>query len=140
VYGWRDSPYRDWIPGVVEITERLDAVMPIEGCVGQAWEIWREPGESGHVEVTGMYLDTATVPNVADPMSWIEPVLSVVYRVSSLNLGVANPFRSRVKMSPLVMAPPPNAAPPVEERKEAERAETKKAAELLREARAAGRV
>jgi hypothetical protein len=84
-----------WLPGVIEVTPRFEAQFGLEGAVGEAWEMFRECGASGHVEVTGTLLHVGPVPEVP-AIDWILPVLCKVYSVASLHLGVKNPFRSQI--------------------------------------------
>lgn len=115
---WRGKEFRDWIPGVVEVSSILESQFPITGPIGQCWELYRAPGESGHVEIAGRYLDSRQL-DVVPALQWVLPVLVKVYRVFELHLGVENPFRAVSKMETVNDPPPPNyKATPVETVKE----------------------
>jgi hypothetical protein len=108
---WRGSAFRDWIPGVVEVSSILESHMPVTGPIGQCWELYRAPGESGHVEMAGKYLDSKEL-DVVPALQWMIPVLCKVYRVFELKLGIENPFRSIAKLELVNDEPPPNFVPP----------------------------
>lgn len=129
---WRGERFGDWIPGVFEITQALESTMPAAGIVGECWELYREPGESGHLEVSGRYIDSRPTP-VIDAMQWLVPVLNKVYSCSSLHLDVPNPFRAQIALYP-VSDPPPSASLLTGKRVESVSPEdARKAKELLRE-------
>jgi hypothetical protein len=112
---WRDVPYRDWLPVVLEITERLWESMNATALRGQIWSLWRVGGDRKSQEVTGELLDIVE-PQLLRTDVEVVPVVCRVYRTNEIQWGVRPFLPPRQVLTPAVDCPPPNAAKTVDPR------------------------
>jgi len=112
---WRDLPFRDWLPIVLEITERLWESMSATALRGQIWSLWRVGGDRKSKEVTGELLDIVE-PKILRTDVEVAPVVCRVYRTSEIEWGVKPFLPARQLLAPISEQPPPNAAETVDPR------------------------
>jgi hypothetical protein len=112
---WREAPFRDWMPCVLEITERLWELMHGHALRGEVWELFRAAGDHGRVEVSGRLLDLLDPRGLRADVQ-VEPVVCRVYRTTEIAWDVGPVLPARQLLLPVTDAPPPTALPGVDPR------------------------
>jgi hypothetical protein len=96
---WRENPYRDWIPAVFEVTERLDELLKGEQLRGQVWCLRRVPIAPKRAECTGNFSEFCDASKLRKPFSML-PILTRVYHTPVIVLGIPNPKPPRIFLAP----------------------------------------
>ena len=122
---WREQPFADWTPSVLELTEQLDAFLGPNSRVGEVWKLFRELGTSKHKEAMGEYLETRQC-DVVQGLTWIQPCLYKVYGTPFIKFDVGNPKRFDDAFMPVDDARPAGIAEPAPEVKGFSAAEWKR--------------
>jgi hypothetical protein len=96
---WRDSPDRDWIPAVFEVTERMDELLKGEQLRGQVWAMRRVPIGPKRAECTGNFCEMCDPARLRQPFNML-PILTRIYHTPHIVLGVPNPKPPRIFLEP----------------------------------------
>lgn len=127
---WRDVPFEDWIPEVLEITERLWERLAGRVLRGEVWTLKREVGRSGHKECVGEHVDTINEEHLRSDVV-LETTVCRVYRTDNI-LWDVDPFLPvRQILAPSHGERPRHLAPPAAKEKGISGAEYKALKERL---------
>lgn len=84
---WRDRPYEDWVPEVIEITERLWERLCDHELRGEVWTFRREVGRAGHKECVGELVDRVNPDRLRTDVI-LERTVYRVYRTDDIKWDV----------------------------------------------------
>jgi hypothetical protein len=102
---WRDVPYEDWLPQVLEITAGLWTKLQGRLLRGEVWTLWRELGLHGCKEVCGEHVDTVNADMLREDVP-VEPTIYRVYGTKRILFGVEPPLPPLPVLMPSKSPPP----------------------------------
>lgn len=105
---WRDAPYRDWTPVILEITERMWEGMQTYTLRGTVWTIFRQIGEHKRLECAAALVDVVEPAELRTDVS-VEPVVTRIYRTAEIEWDVLPYLPARQLLTSSFGAPPPTA-------------------------------
>lgn len=141
VHFWRDAPLSDWLPAVLEVTERLAELVGDQVMRGQVWYLCRQVGKHRHKECTGHQVDMLPASALAEAFD-VRGVVRRVYREPHVHFGAELLLPPRVEITPQQdgYVPPTAAAPPrsAEEKAVADKADHAKLKQILAKRKGGG--
>lgn len=84
---WRDQPFEDWCPAVVELTERCVEQMQAHVLRGEVWKLQRQIGRNGTKEVAAECVDEINADRLRKPFG-VEPVVWRVFGTRDIAFDV----------------------------------------------------
>lgn len=81
VEAWRPAPHDDWMPAVLEITERLWGKLRGRPIKGEVWKLFRQTGRHGYREVCGSPQGLVLPERLRTDVT-VEEVVKRVYRTT----------------------------------------------------------
>jgi hypothetical protein len=119
VHYWRQQ-FRDWLPAVLEITERLEDLILGLTLRGTVWDLWRQAAEGKCQEVWGEQIGEVSESLLGPEFDVLPTVQRVIGRAIPL-WGVSNPKPRRVIVEPVLGEAPPGYGEPVIDEAEAQK-------------------
>lgn len=130
---WRDRPYTDWVPIVLEVTEMLRELLQGQPMRGSVWCLTRVGSGPRSKQITGHEIDRITVDEL--PLAFdVKPVVCRTMRTTAIGWGAVPHLPERQIVQPSIGYVPPTAAalPPSDEELAAKQAAEREALAALR--------